>query len=70
MAWAGGTIGMLGGVLGLLISFWANIPSGSAIVMVLGALFLAAYLFGPKYGMISKWLGKRHLHEESLERWR
>jgi ABC-type Mn2+/Zn2+ transport system permease subunit len=70
MAWAGGTIGALGGVIGLLISFWANVPSGSAIVMVLGALFLAAYLLGPKYGIISKWLGKRHLHEESLERWR
>ncbi|HEY5768600.1 MAG TPA: metal ABC transporter permease [Terrimicrobium sp.] len=70
ISWGGGIIGMAGAVSGLLISFWANIPSGPAIVMVLGALFLAAYLFGPKYGMASRWLLKRHLHEESLRRWK
>jgi ABC-type Mn2+/Zn2+ transport system permease subunit len=70
MSWGGGTIGMAGSLIGLLISFWANIPSGSAIVMVLGTLFVAAYLFGPKYGMVSRWLRKRHLHEESLRRWK
>ena len=70
MSWGGGTIGMSGAVIGLLISFWANIPSGPAIVMVLGAIFVAAYLFGPKYGMIARRLRKRHLHEESLRRWK
>jgi manganese transport system permease protein len=70
MSWGGGVIGMTGAVAGLLISFWADIPSGPAIVMVLGALFIAAYLFGPKYGMASRWLRKRHLHEESLQRWK
>jgi ABC-type Mn2+/Zn2+ transport system permease subunit len=70
MSWGGGVIGMVGGVAGLLVSYWANIPSGPAIVMVLGALFLAAYLLGPKYGMASRWLHKRHLHEESLQRWK
>jgi ABC-type Mn2+/Zn2+ transport system permease subunit len=70
MSWGGAVIGMAGGLIGLLISFWANIPSGPAIVMVLGALFVLAYLFGPKYGMISRWIRKRHLHEESLQRWK
>jgi manganese transport system permease protein len=70
MSWGGGTIGMGGAVIGLLISFWANIPAGPAIVMVLGAIFVAAYLFGPKYGMIPRRMRKRHLHEESLQRWK
>jgi len=70
MSWGGGVIGAIGALAGLLISFWANIPSGPAIIMVLGALFVAAYLFGPKYGIASRWLRKRHLHEESLKRWK
>ncbi|MGA7391842.1 MAG: metal ABC transporter permease [Terrimicrobiaceae bacterium] len=70
MSWGGAVLGMVGGVIGLLISFWANIPSGPAIVMVLGVFFVLAYLFGPKYGMISRWIRQRHLHEESLRRWK
>ena len=70
MSWGGAVLGMIGGVIGLLISFWANIPSGPAIVMVLGVFFVLAYLFGPKYGMISRWIRQRHLHEESLRRWK
>ena len=70
MSWGGAVLGMAGGVIGLLISFWANVPSGPAIVMVLGAFFVFAYLFGPKYGMISRWIRQRHLHEESLRRWK
>ena len=31
--------------------------------------FFAAYLFSPKYGVLSKFLRRRHLHEESLARW-
>ncbi len=70
LSWGGGFLGMFGGLAGLLLSFWANIPSGPAIVLVLGILFLAAYLFGPKYGVLTSRFGKRHLHEESLERWK
>jgi manganese transport system permease protein len=70
MSWGGAVLGMAGGVIGLLISFWANIPSGPAIVMMLGAFFVLAYLFGPKYGMISRWIRHRHFHEESLQRWK
>jgi manganese transport system permease protein len=70
MSWGGAVLGMAGGVIGLLISFWANIPSGPAIVMMLGAFFVLAYLFGPKYGMISRWIRHSHFHEESLQRWK
>lgn len=70
MLWGGATLGVGGSVLGLLISYWANLPSGPAIVMVLAACFLLAYLFGPKYGILRKWFKSGHLHEESLERWK
>jgi len=70
MSWGGAGIGVGGAVLGLLLSFWANIPSGPSIIMVLGALFIAAYLFSPKYGIITRALRPRHLHEESLQRWK
>jgi len=70
MSWGGAGLGVGGAVLGLLISFWANIPSGPAIVLVLGVIFVAAYLFSPKYGIITRALRPRHLHEESLQRWK
>ena len=69
MSWGGGALGASGAIAGLLLSFWANIPSGPAIVLVLGTVFLLAYLFSPKYGVISTRFKKRHLHEESLQRW-
>jgi len=70
MGWGGAVLGTLGAIAGLLISFWANIPSGPAIVLVLGAAFVCAYLFSPKYGILSKKIRRRHLHEESLKRWK
>ncbi|MDX2081195.1 MAG: metal ABC transporter permease [Terrimicrobiaceae bacterium] len=70
MAWAGAFLGTAGAVVGLLVSFWANIPSGPAIVLVLGIVFVLAYLFSPRYGVITRRLGKRHLHDESLKRWK
>ncbi len=69
MSWGGATIGMLGAIAGLLLSYWANIPSGPAIVLVLGVAFFLAYLFGPKYGILSRRIRRRHLHDESLKRW-
>jgi ABC-type Mn2+/Zn2+ transport system permease subunit len=69
MLGGGAALGTCGAVIGLLVSFWANIPSGPAIVLILGAFFLLAYLFSPRYGIISRQFKRRHLHEESLERW-
>jgi len=69
MSWGGGALGVLGSMVGLLLSFWANIPSGPAIVLVLGVIFIGAYLFSPKYGMVTRALRPRHMHDESLSRW-
>lgn len=70
MLWGGGIIGMIGSVLGLILSYRvSNLPSGAAIVLVLGAIFFAAYLFSPRYGVLRQLRKKRHFHEESLARW-
>jgi manganese transport system permease protein len=70
MFWMGGVLGCAGSCTGLLISFWLNLPSGPCIVLVLGLIFLLAYLFSPKYGIVTKLLRPHHLHEASLARWK
>ena len=70
MLWGGGLIGMFGSVLGLILSYRINnLPSGAAIVLVLGVIFFIAYLFSPRYGVLRHLRKKRHFHEESLARW-
>jgi len=59
MVWGGAFLGMVSAVAGLLLSYWVNLPSGPAIVMVLSAVFVAAYLFGPRYGVINRLLNNR-----------
>ncbi len=51
--WGGGLIGGIGSVAAILISGNLGIAPGPAIVMVLGLLFIAAYLFSPKYGLLA-----------------
>ena len=69
MLWSGAFLGMVSAVGGLLLSFFANIPSGPCIVLLLALFLGAAYLFSPRYGVLSRALKGRHFHEESLERW-
>lgn len=70
LTWGGGVLGMLGAAAGLLISYWTNIPSGPAIVLILGVCFCLSYLFGPRYGIISQLIRPQHWHRESLLRWK
>ncbi len=56
MAWGGGVLGMIGSCIGLLISYWTNIGSGPAIVMVLGVFLMASYLLSPRYGILVRLL--------------
>jgi len=69
MLWSGAFLGMVSAVGGLLLSFFANIPSGPCIVLLLALFLGAAYLFSPRYGVLSRALKGRHFHEESLKRW-
>jgi manganese/iron transport system permease protein/iron/zinc/copper transport system permease protein len=51
--WGGGLIGGLGSVFAVLASGTFGITPGPAIVMFLGGLFLMAYLFSPRYGLLA-----------------
>jgi manganese/iron transport system permease protein len=44
-------LGAFSSVAGLYISFYANIASGSAIVLIATALFVLAYFFSPRRGI-------------------
>jgi manganese/iron transport system permease protein/iron/zinc/copper transport system permease protein len=52
--WGGGILGALGSVSALLLAYWTNVSAGPAIVIVLGALFLLAFLLSPKYGFLTR----------------
>jgi ABC-type Mn2+/Zn2+ transport system permease subunit len=67
--WLSGLIGAVGAALGLFVSALTDLPAGACIVLVLSFFFFVAYVFSPKYGLLRK-LGKRHLHEQSLARWK
>jgi zinc/manganese transport system permease protein len=52
---------MVSGYAGLLLSYHANLPSGPAIILVAGALYLISVVLGPVGGLIWLALPRRHL---------
>lgn len=50
--WGGGCIGSLSSFLGIALSVFINIAAGPAILIVLGIVFLLAFIFSPRYGLI------------------
>jgi ABC-type Mn2+/Zn2+ transport system permease subunit len=48
------TIGAISAVTGLYLSFYINIASGPAIVLVCTAAFLLAFVFSPRQGIIKR----------------
>jgi len=46
---------------GLLLSYYANVPTGPAIILLSGAGYLASMLVGVKGGLIWKLLPRKHL---------
>jgi ABC-type Mn2+/Zn2+ transport system permease subunit len=52
----GAAIGAASSVIGLYLSFYANVASGPAVVLVCTALFVLALLFAPRRGLVSQWL--------------
>ena len=51
--WGGGALGALGAAAGVLLSAHLGLAPGPVIVMLLGLLFLAAWIFSPRYGVIA-----------------
>ncbi|ACB79155.1 ABC-3 protein [Methylorubrum populi BJ001] len=56
-------VSMLSSVAGLLVSYHAGIrlPTGPAIVLSAGALYLVSMLIGPRGGLIHRLVRRRHL---------
>ncbi|GJD30481.1 Manganese transport system membrane protein MntB [Methylobacterium adhaesivum] len=48
-------------VLGLTLSYRADLPTGPAIVLAAGALYLLSMLFGPQGGLVRRFVRARHL---------
>jgi len=51
MIWAG-AVGGFSSVAGLYLSYYANIASGAAVVLIATAFFLLAFLFAPRRGWL------------------
>jgi len=52
-------LGILSGVVGLYLSYYLNVASGSAIVLVCTFFFLAAFFFSPRQGIVKRLLTTR-----------
>ncbi|MFN6562096.1 MAG: metal ABC transporter permease [Nostoc sp. ChiSLP01] len=48
----GAVIGIISSISGMYLSYYYNLPSGPAIVLVVSGLFLLALLFSPKHGVL------------------
>jgi zinc/manganese transport system permease protein len=53
-------IAMASGFIGLLLSFHARWPSGPAIVLVAGAVYLLSLIAGPREGLLWRQLRRSH----------
>lgn len=54
-----GLIGAFSSLAGLFISYYLNIVSGAAIVLVATTIFVLVFLFSPRRGMVQNWLANR-----------
>ncbi|MEA2937283.1 MAG: zinc/manganese transport system permease protein [Alphaproteobacteria bacterium] len=53
--------GVVSGYAGLLISFHSGVPSGPAVILVAGVLYVVSVLFGQVGGLVRQVLPRRHL---------
>jgi len=54
MMGVGAIIGVFSSVSGMYISYYLNVPSGAAIVLVVSGLFVVALLFSPSQGILTR----------------
>ena len=49
----GAIIGVISSISGMYFSYYYNLPSGPAIVLVASGLFFLTFLFSPRYGILT-----------------
>ena len=54
MMWVSALIGAVGAVLGVYVSWAADVPTGATIVLVLTAMFIFSYLVSPRHGVFGR----------------
>ena len=54
MMWVSALIGAVGAVLGVYISWAADVPTGATIVLVLTAMFIFSFLVSPRHGVFGR----------------
>jgi len=60
MLWLAALFGLVAGALGCFASFLGpNFPTGPFMVLSATAVFGMAFLFGPRHGVVSRWLRQR-----------
>ena len=60
MLWLSALFGMLAGALGSFFSFLGpNFPTGPFMVLAATAVFVVAFLFGPRHGVVNRWFRRR-----------
>lgn len=65
-ATAAAAIGSFSGIIGLYISWYQSVASGSAVVLVVTAFFFIVYLFAPDNGIVTPRI-RRMLHHPNPE---
>jgi manganese/iron transport system permease protein len=50
----GAAVGIVASISGMYLSYFYNLPSGPAIVLVVSALFVLALLFSPSHGVLTQ----------------
>ena len=61
MVYAASAIAVVASVIGLLLSYHADLPSGPAIVLMAGAAWAVSVLFGPVDGLAQRVIRRRQL---------
>ncbi|MBV8791811.1 MAG: metal ABC transporter permease, partial [Pseudolabrys sp.] len=49
------------GYAGLLLSYHANLPSGPAVILVAGGIYIVSVVLGPAGGVLWRAMPRRHL---------
>jgi manganese/iron transport system permease protein len=62
----GSIFGALGSVIGMYLSYYKDIPSGAAIVLVVFSFFILALLFSPSHGLLTR----PELKEQTSSLWK
>lgn len=54
--WVGMIVGVISSITGMYLSYYFNLPSGPAIVLVAAGFFTLSFLFSPSQGIVSGYL--------------